>query len=350
MKNTFLTAILVLLLSVCLLPAQTNQYYLSFDGNDYVKYSNDELLQKLDGATDYTLEAWIYPDTNVQRYDRIFQRYYSFNAVIWHIRDQKDSCDWYFTVYDVDGNSHYFNADTSLVLNAWNHIAIINNSSEGFLRLYVNGQNVSQEEYNNFSFRPAHSSDNLYVGQYGNGTDFFSGYIDEVRFQNVALDISELHYDNHTVNYSADANTAILLHFDEGSGSMTQNSATASGDSARLGGPDTGDDAEPTWVEWEPSQLQTSPVFQPEIFYVAPNFPNPFNPTTTIAFTIPQAGTVHLTVYDIQGRTMLSKELCVPSVGIHRVKVDGSEWNSGIYFSRLTFKGQTITQKMVLTK
>jgi len=58
-----------------------NRNYLDFDGsNDYVRYNNDATLELMDGATDYTIEAWIYPISGrVANYDRVLQRYYSFN-------------------------------------------------------------------------------------------------------------------------------------------------------------------------------------------------------------------------------------------------------------------------------
>jgi hypothetical protein len=52
-----------------------NQSCLDFDGNnDYVKYNDDATLVRMDGATDYTIEAWIYPKSStVAEYDRVLQ-------------------------------------------------------------------------------------------------------------------------------------------------------------------------------------------------------------------------------------------------------------------------------------
>ncbi len=339
----------LLLISASLLMAQTNQYYLSFDGGDYLKYFNDSYLQMLDGATDYTMEAWVYPDTNVQKYDRIFQRYYSFNAVIWHITEDKDSCDWYFTAYDNDGNSHYFNAKRSMVLNAWNHIAIINNSSAGTLRLYVNGVDVTTENYANFTLRSAHSSDNFYVGQLGNGSDYFSGYIDEVRLKNEAIDPTELHSDI-MANYTTDEHTALLLHFDEGDGYHWTWNAASENDSARLGGPDPGDDAEPTWVSWTGAALDddlTASV--PSTFFVKPNYPNPFNPTTTIPVVMPAAGNVLFSVINTAGQEMQNKSLRLKA-GENKVRLNAGNWPSGVYLYRFTYQEQTRVGKMLLVK
>ena len=229
-----------------------NYSFLSFDGtDDYVKYFDDDSLGKMDGSTDYTIEAWIYPNSStVAEYDRVLQRYYSFAIVMYDGNNDGNVEDWYFYVYD-DGSSSwkYYNTegDSTLKLDTWNHIAVINNSTEGSLKLFVNGSDVTTSGgYSNQSLRPDHSADNLYIGQKGNGTDFFSGYIDEVRLLNKAIDPSELHVNVSDNAYMSDVYTAALFHFDEGTGSTTEN--TVSGTTARLGGTSEGDAAEPTWM------------------------------------------------------------------------------------------------------
>jgi len=59
-KSLLLFTTFVMLLSGVKLYAQ-NQNFLSFDGNDYVKYTDDATLGLLHGATSYTIEAWVYP-------------------------------------------------------------------------------------------------------------------------------------------------------------------------------------------------------------------------------------------------------------------------------------------------
>ncbi len=334
--------------------AQTaNTYYLSFDGNDYLRYSDDSWLGMLDGATDYTIEAWIYPTADVATYDRVLQRYYSFNLVIWHIDAEKDSSDWYFTVWDDGGTAHYFNAKKSIAFNSWNHLAVINNSTAGSLTLYANGEEVSTQSYANMDLRPSHSSDNLYVGQLGNGSDFFNGFIDEVRMKNTAENPNDLNEDI-SQNYASDANTAILFHFDEGSGSMTQNSASTEGDSARLGGTETGDTAEPEWKSWNPSAIAGSEQQLPEALALYPNYPNPFNPVTTIVYTVTTQGSalvpVELAVYNILGEKVRSLVNETQGNGTYSVLFNAAGLPSGVYFTQLTAGAKHAVQKLILTK
>lgn len=92
---------------------------------------------------------------------------------------------------------------------------------------------------------------------------------------------------------------------------------------------------------------------RPEVvskFNLSNNYPNPFNPSTNIEFSIPNSGIVNLTVYNILGQkvaTLVSKKL---SVGQHSVNFDASRLSSGVYIYRLEHGGQTQIKKMTLIK
>jgi hypothetical protein len=88
----------------------------------------------------------------------------------------------------------------------------------------------------------------------------------------------------------------------------------------------------------------------PAEFALEQNYPNPFNPTTTISFTLPEAGTAHLTVFDLTGRQIALLVNGNLSAGTHRVDFDGSALPSGIYYYRLEADGQAAVRKLVLMK
>jgi hypothetical protein len=72
-----------------------------------------------------------------------------------------------------------------------------------------------------------------------------------------------------------------------------------------------------------------------EGYVLEANYPNPFNPSTKIAFTIPKAGHVSLVVYDVLGKeitTLIDSEL---SAGSHSVVFDGRKLASGMYVYRI---------------
>ncbi|MEJ2720863.1 MAG: FlgD immunoglobulin-like domain containing protein [bacterium] len=85
------------------------------------------------------------------------------------------------------------------------------------------------------------------------------------------------------------------------------------------------------------------------------NTPNPFNPTTTISFTLPESTPAMLSIYDVAGalvRTLMDETV---AAGYQKRTWDGKDdrgeqVSSGVYFYRLTAGKRTLTKKMVLLK
>ncbi|MGE5621249.1 MAG: T9SS type A sorting domain-containing protein, partial [archaeon] len=80
------------------------------------------------------------------------------------------------------------------------------------------------------------------------------------------------------------------------------------------------------------------------------NYPNPFNPTTTISYSIPKQSFVELKVYDMLGRevsTLVNKE---QSAGEYKVQFDGSSLPSGMYIYSLQAGELNDSKKLVLLK
>ncbi|MCX6640902.1 MAG: T9SS type A sorting domain-containing protein [bacterium] len=91
-------------------------------------------------------------------------------------------------------------------------------------------------------------------------------------------------------------------------------------------------------------------VTAPTEFALLGNYPNPFNPTTSINFSLVNAGNVQLTVYDVSGREVATLVNGYRNAGIQSVSFDASHLASGIYIYRLTSGGQVTSAKMVLMK
>jgi hypothetical protein len=85
-------------------------------------------------------------------------------------------------------------------------------------------------------------------------------------------------------------------------------------------------------------------------FELKANYPNPFNPTTTIEYSIGMAGQTRLMVYDIMGREIAMLVNEYRPMGTHKIVWNASSMPSGIYFYRLETSSFTRTQKMVLMK
>ncbi len=85
------------------------------------------------------------------------------------------------------------------------------------------------------------------------------------------------------------------------------------------------------------------------------NYPNPFNPETTIKYYLPEQSDVKLSVYNIRGQKVKQLANDHFDSGYHTIRWDGTDKNnksvsSGIYFYRIETERSNITQKMMLLK
>ncbi len=102
--------------------------------------------------------------------------------------------------------------------------------------------------------------------------------------------------------------------------------------------------ADATDIKFDGSNL-LNPTFQ-----LFPNFPNPFNPITNIAYRIANIGLVSLKVYDVLGREVATLVNRVQEPGKYEVHFDGSRLASGVYFYRLNAGQYWNSHKMILLK
>jgi hypothetical protein len=95
-------------------------------------------------------------------------------------------------------------------------------------------------------------------------------------------------------------------------------------------------------------------VSAPEKFVLLQNFPNPFNPSTTIGFSIPQTSNVSVEIYNVVGEKVASLVKNTLEAGYHQINFDASNLSSGTYIYQLKASGQNgtfvETKKMLLMK
>ncbi len=101
--------------------------------------------------------------------------------------------------------------------------------------------------------------------------------------------------------------------------------------------------------------LQERPGLLPAAYSLGANYPNPFNPSTTITYDLPESGPVTLAVYDLQGR-----QVAILAQGFRRAGRHSAVWQgrnragesvgSGVYLYRLRTDRFTAQGKMVLLK
>jgi len=88
----------------------------------------------------------------------------------------------------------------------------------------------------------------------------------------------------------------------------------------------------------------------PLIFGLSPNYPNPFNPTTTIEFTLTRRSEVSLKIYSLLGEEVATLANGNREAGVHRVTFNAANLPSGMYFCRMTAGATSQVQKMLLLK
>tara|TARA_Y100000310_G_scaffold60553_1_gene55898 strand:- start:2086 stop:5124 length:3039 start_codon:yes stop_codon:yes gene_type:complete len=105
-----------------------------------------------------------------------------------------------------------------------------------------------------------------------------------------------------------------------------------------------------TWIGDQSTILETDQDLVAHEFALFPNYPNPFNPVTTIRFSLPEKQHVTLQIYNLIGQevaTVINKEL---PAGFHNLIWNAENIPSGVYLYRLASKEKAISNKMILLK
>ncbi|HQV32367.1 MAG TPA: putative Ig domain-containing protein, partial [Calditrichia bacterium] len=217
-----------------------------------------------------------------------------------------DEHNWMISTYDggsalrfrlkVDGSTRTLISNTGVLsLNTWHHVAVTYDGSQ--MRIFRDGTQVANQSASGaIDVSPSVPAA---IGNQpaGAGNEPFDGLLDEVRIYNRALSAAEI--------------TALF------------NGTTG--------------------VEPREGNLINQ-------FDLEQNFPNPFNPTTKIAFSLPQRLEVKLTVYNVLGQQvaiLLSENL---PAGRHEIDWQAGDLESGIYYYTLRANGYQETRQMILLK
>ncbi len=97
-----------------------------------------------------------------------------------------------------------------------------------------------------------------------------------------------------------------------------------------------------TGVNYENDLLENFSLYQ--------NYPNPFNPETTIEFSLPTTQRVVLKIFDLLGREVLNVTDKEYTVGRHKIRFNGNNLTSGVYFYRIIVGNYSDTKKLVLLR
>ena len=88
----------------------------------------------------------------------------------------------------------------------------------------------------------------------------------------------------------------------------------------------------------------------PNTFELHHNYPNPFNPSTIISFSLPKAGNTTLKIYDLLGREITTLVNEFKNAGVYTIEFNARDLTSGIYIYSLQSSDKLMTKKMLLVK
>ena len=109
-----------------------------------------------------------------------------------------------------------------------------------------------------------------------------------------------------------------------------------------------------TWIDEGALETTLSIIpegsLYPHEFSVIGNFPNPFNPATTIMYGLPENSNVHIVIFDISGKQIQSLKNGFHRAGYHSIIWDASSYSSGMYLAKMITDNYISTQKLILVK
>lgn len=88
----------------------------------------------------------------------------------------------------------------------------------------------------------------------------------------------------------------------------------------------------------------------PKEYKLSPNYPNPFNPTTQIEYSLPLKGHVSLKVFNLLGQAVMTLVDDIQEPGNYVATLHGADLTSGVYFYKLESGDASLTKKLVLLK
>ena len=103
------------------------------------------------------------------------------------------------------------------------------------------------------------------------------------------------------------------------------------------------------------TEVASEDIDMPDEYNLCQNFPNPFNPETTICFQMPRPGSIRLSIFDVRGGIVRILSESIMEAGSHEVRWDGKDEHgnpaaSGVYFVRMEAGDFVEHRKMILMR
>ncbi len=197
-----------------------NVYSFDFNGNSESLYISD--ASGLNVTNHWTFEAWIYVNS-VSGYDDFMFRN---NIFSFQVKDPLGSGDFALDFYNRDNSQQLSTGATDdLSFNKWYHVAATFDGTTA--KLWVNGNTVDNDATAaNWTLQTNSENFNIAARHISGYSNYFDGQIDELRLSNIARTSTEMQTAYREEAYLSDANTLLLIHFDDGSSPPTYISGT----------------------------------------------------------------------------------------------------------------------------
>jgi hypothetical protein len=330
-------------------------YICVFGGESALLFDGEESVVAVTAAPElnltdkFTIEAWINPYGWGENPGTGFGRVADKDAVRLFtlksnpILGDNTLCLWLFNQNGINSLSSI--PESSIVLNAWQHVVASYDGITGEVKMYLNGieQNLTQ------TIPPAgplldNYSEDLLFGNSASFSNTFDGIIDEVRVWNIVRTGGEI---QSFMNQYLNGNEVGLIGYwrmNEGNGYFV-NDFTGNGNHGALYATE--------WVEGAPiGQTDINEFFQfPEDHNLsAYTYPNPFNTSVSIACSLPYESTVEIDIYNLLGQKIENIVSETLPAGGNKAVWHANDIPSGIYFYKINAGASYTTGKMILIK
>lgn len=104
------------------------------------------------------------------------------------------------------------------------------------------------------------------------------------------------------------------------------------------------------WDSGNPTSIDNRPAPLAKSFVLNNNYPNPFNPSTTISYALPNTADVELTIFDLNGKKVTTLVNSTQSAGEHRVVWNAKNVASGVYIYQLRTGNTTLEKRCILLR
>ncbi|MCP4583726.1 MAG: T9SS type A sorting domain-containing protein [candidate division Zixibacteria bacterium] len=325
-----------------------------FNGQSAIEFNGETSFavcpasQTLNITNALTIEAWIQPyswgESVNQGFGKIVDKE-KFTFFLFRTGSINDHSIVLQLVNESGSTSLIYTPVNSIDLYSWQHVAA-SYDGVGEVKLYINGdeQTIDQTIPSAGSIQDNLDID-LIIGNNSGNSHTFDGVIDEVRLWNIVRSETEI---RAGMNNYINGNAVGLVgnwRIDEGNGDVIGDSSDNDND---------GDLFDITWVEGK--QLNPTAIddhsgdVMPRKSQLHMAYPNPFNASTTIYYSLTRLSNVRLEIYDILGRQIESVLDEYRPAGNYQVRWNSERISSGIYFCRLDVDDHSEYIKITLLK